>query len=241
MVWRSRSFDDASVVLKIPLIFERNFLSLFVRKEPFFPIQATAVSDEFSWFSDHSMTGNDDDDRILMIRSSDRSDGFRISDHGGLFEIVSCFSERNLWECIPGVFLELGSDWLQWNLEILSFSFEVFVKFLFCLDQDRIFLLYYFFFRRRNNLSDFFLEFFRILEFQKIEKICICKSSKISNRRWNRTWEKWHTIDYRENCLLFHIKIPIRGFLCYWSIWRSVFIFLVDPLRLSVLFWAWSV
>lgn len=129
------------------------------------------------------MTGNDDDDWILMIRSSDRSDGFRFSDHGGFFEIVSCFSERNLRERIPGVFLELGSEWLQWNLEMLSFSFEIFAELCFCLEEDCIFGFFYFFPRNCRDFLDFYAEYFRIFEFEQREKILTRNRSKIPDRR----------------------------------------------------------
>lgn len=129
------------------------------------------------------MTGNDYDDRILMIRSSDRSDGFRISAHGSFFEIVSCFSEGNFRERIPGLFLELGSEWLQWNLEMFSFSFEIFAELCFCLEEDPVFGFFYFFLRICCDFFDFCAEFFRIFEFEQREKILIRNRSKIPDRR----------------------------------------------------------
>ena len=117
-----------------------------------------------------------------MIRSSNRSDGFRISDHGSFFEIVSCFSEGNFRERIPGLFLEFGSDGLEWNLEIFSCSFEIFAEFSFCLEEDAIFCFFYFFLRKDKDFLDFCTELFRIFEFEQIEKILTRNRSKIPDR-----------------------------------------------------------
>ena len=71
------------------------------------------------------MTGDDDDDGISVIRSSDGSYRFRISCEESFFFITSGFSIRDFRECLPSLLLEIRSFLSEGNGESLSASGEV--------------------------------------------------------------------------------------------------------------------
>ena len=56
--------------------------------QPYFSRHTPTVSDEIPISPDHSMTRDDDDDGIFIIRSSDRAHGFRISCEDGFLLVA---------------------------------------------------------------------------------------------------------------------------------------------------------
>ena len=141
-------------------------------EKPFFPLHPSAISDEFSGFSDDAMTRNNYYNRIHMVGSTDSSYGFWISDHDRLFEIVSRFSVWDFTQCFPRFFLKFCSRKSELYRKIFSFFFEIFSKFFFCLFEDCIFS-----FSQICSLCyflDFFREFYRIRKIEKKKGSVIC-------------------------------------------------------------------
>jgi hypothetical protein len=112
-----------------------------VFEEPFLALDASTISDEFSIGSDDSVTGNNDDDGVFIVGSTDRSYGFRISSEDCLFFVTSGFSIRDFFEGFPGLFLEFCSFWGKWDRECFSLSRKVLFKLLFYFFIDGIFSL----------------------------------------------------------------------------------------------------
>ena len=150
-------------------------------EKPYFSCQTPAISDEIPIGSDHTMAGDDDDDGIFIIRSSDRTHGFRISCEDGFFLITSGFSIWDLRESFPSFLLKYRSSWWEWDGESFSFSYEVFFEFFFCLIDDRIRSILY-----HIKWSELFLKLLRVTKFKQKKMIFICYSNKISEGRWNR-------------------------------------------------------
>ena len=80
-------------------------------EKPDFSLDPTAVSDEIPIGSDHTMTGDDDDDGIFIIRASYSSHSPRVSCKYCLFFVASRFSVWDLAESFPCFFLEFCSSW----------------------------------------------------------------------------------------------------------------------------------
>jgi hypothetical protein len=95
-------------------------------EEPFFPIQTACISDEVSGGSDNTMTGDDDEDWIFIICSSDSSDGTRITCKFCLLSVVSSFSVWYFLESLPCLFLEFCSVRCEWEVKTFASSGEVF-------------------------------------------------------------------------------------------------------------------
>ena len=72
------------------------------------------------------MTGDDDDDPIVVIGPTDSSDGFWTSDHLRLFPIAASLAVWDCLESLPGVSLEFSSIDREWDIEVFSRSLEVF-------------------------------------------------------------------------------------------------------------------
>ena len=77
------------------------FLPLLMLEEPYLPLDPATISYKLATFSDHSMTWYDDDDRIVVIGSSDCSDCFRVTNLGRLFLITPSVSIWNSLESFP--------------------------------------------------------------------------------------------------------------------------------------------
>ncbi len=60
-------------------------------EEPGFSFQSATISDELTTLSDDTMTGDDDDNRIVVIGSSDSTNCLGRSDLYGLFYITPSF------------------------------------------------------------------------------------------------------------------------------------------------------
>lgn len=138
-------------------------------EEPYLPIESSTISDELSGFPDHSMTRDDDDDGILIIRATDSTYGFWIACESCLFLITPSFSVGYLLQCLPGFLLELCSTWCEWDVECPSSSGEIFIELESGFLEDRAFVLFLSF--RRNP---FFLYW--------------CGDTSFSLIRWARKW-----------------------------------------------------
>ena len=99
---------------------------LLVLEEPHLPRQSATISYEFARCSDDSVTGDDDDDPIVVIGSTDSSYSPIPADHLCLFSVAACLTVWDLSESLPGVSLELGSIDCERYIEYLSSSGEVF-------------------------------------------------------------------------------------------------------------------
>lgn len=97
-------------------------------EEPFFLIETCTISYEFATFPDDTMTGNDDEYGIFIIRSSYSSYCFRMSCEESLFLIISRLSVWYFYECFPGIFLEICLLWCEWYIESFSLSSEVCIE-----------------------------------------------------------------------------------------------------------------
>lgn len=94
-------------------------------EEPYLPIESSTISDELSGFSDHTMTGDDDDYGILIIRATDRTYCLWISYESRLFLIAPSLTVGDGLECFPGFLLEFCPSWCEWYIEYLSSSCKV--------------------------------------------------------------------------------------------------------------------
>lgn len=79
------------------------------------------------------MTGDDDDDPIVVIGSTDSSDSPISPDHPRLFSVAPSLTVWDFFQSFPSIFLEIGTIDREWDIELFSLSFEVFSEFLFCL------------------------------------------------------------------------------------------------------------
>ena len=70
-------------------------------EEPDLALDTAPISDEFATLTDHTMAGDDDHDRIVVIGSSDSSDGFRVTDTAGLFLVAARLSIGDHLESAP--------------------------------------------------------------------------------------------------------------------------------------------
>lgn len=98
------------------------FVLFLVFEEPHLPLDPSSISDEFATCSDHAMTGNDDDDTIVVVGPADSSYCFGISYHLRLFSIAASFSIGNCLESFPGIFLEGSSIDYERYIELFSLS-----------------------------------------------------------------------------------------------------------------------
>lgn len=101
-------------------------ISRLMIEEPLFPLNPSCISREGFIFADDAMAGNDDSNRISMVRTTDSSYCLRVFYHDCLFEIVSGFTIGNHSKCLPGFLLEICSVNLEWNGENFPSSCEIF-------------------------------------------------------------------------------------------------------------------
>ncbi len=110
-----------------------------VLEEPDFPFYSATISHEFATRTDDSVTGDDDDDPIVVIGSADGSDCFWTRDHPSLFGIAASLAVWDGLESLPGIFLKKCTVDYEWDIEVFSLSLEVFREFLFCLLEENTF------------------------------------------------------------------------------------------------------
>ncbi len=159
-------------------------------EEPDFSCQSASVSDEFSGFSYHSMTRNDDDYRIMVIGSSDSSHCLRIADHGRFFEIISSLTMGNFLEGFPCFHLEFCSTRVEWNREVFSCSFEIFSELESYLWENQIFLRFYIGVISFFDFSYLLRKFSAVCEFKHEEIFITCDGIEITKGWWNdNRWE----------------------------------------------------
>ena len=161
-------------------------------QEPFFSLNPSCISCEGFIFSDDAMTGDDDNNRIPMVRSTDSSHGFRMVYHGCLFEIVSSFSVRDSLQRFPWFFLEISSIEFERNRESLPSSYEILWEFLSCLYDDWIFSFSENGIEPFLDISFFCFEFMRIIEIEQHECIIFCDGEETSDRTWYDRREQLH-------------------------------------------------
>jgi hypothetical protein len=110
-------------------------------EEPFFAFDPSSISDEFSIRTDDSVTGDDDDDRIFVIGSTDSAYSFGISGKQCLFFVASSFSIRDFFEGFPCFFLEIRSFGGKWDRESFSFSYKILEELFFYFRENGVFLI----------------------------------------------------------------------------------------------------
>lgn len=138
------------------------------------------------------MAGNDDGNWISMIRSTDSSYGFRISDHSCLFEIVSGFTIGNHLKCLPGFLLKIRSMEFQRNRKDFPSSCEILSKFFSRLCKYWIFSFLDGGIEKFLDISFFLFEFVRITEIEQYECIVFRDGEEISDRTDYDLREKLH-------------------------------------------------
>ena len=149
------------------------------------------------------MTGDDDDDPIVVIGPADSSDSRCSPDHTSLFTVAASLAVWDRLQSLPGVSLKICSVDSERDIEVFSLSLEVFREFLFCLlEYLALFLSFrgtrnlYYFLRGRSFLRqddkvgfgefcNFLLQFLTISELEHDEMIVTRDSYEITERRWD--------------------------------------------------------
>ncbi len=193
-------------------------------EKPYFSLQSTTVSDEFSTLSDDAMTGDEYGKVIGMIGSADRSYCFRTAYHRSFFEIASSLSVGDLFECFPCLHLELSSMWSEWYSEIFSLSLEVFWEFFAQFFYKSIFSCLYLLpesvFEYRESLRKFTM----ISELEEMEWFLICDGDEVTERRGDESLK-----NHRESIvlILFSSKVFLNkswpNLLCYVVVFSALF------------------
>lgn len=154
----------------------------FVPEEPYFPFHTSSIPDERSICSDDTVTGDDDDDRVFVIRSTDSTYRFRISCEDCLFFVAPCLTIGDALESFPCLFLEHGSLGSKGDIKCFSFSLKILSEFRSCLLEDCILSL------SDIGRSDFlylFLSSFRVGELEHDELSITRYSEEITERGWD--------------------------------------------------------
>jgi hypothetical protein len=107
-------------------------------EEPYFSLHSSAISRERSIFPDDTMTGDDDDYRVAVIRPTDSSYRFWVACERRLFLIAPCLSVGDRCERLPRFLLEIGTMWCERYVELLSSSGEIFGEFLLYLSENMV-------------------------------------------------------------------------------------------------------
>lgn len=148
-------------------------------EEPYFPFHTSSVPDERSICSDDTVTWDDDDDRVFVIRSTDSPHGFRVSGEDRPLFITAGFTVGDTFESFPCLFLEHGSLGSKGDIKCFSFSLEILSEFRSCLLEDCILSL------SDIGRSDFlylFLSSFRVGELEYDEVSITRYSDEVSER-----------------------------------------------------------
>ncbi len=82
------------------------------------------------------MTGDDDDDPIVVIGSTDSSDSLSSADHPRLFSVAPSLTVWDFFQSLPGISLEFSSIDRERDIEVFSFSLEVFSELSCCERED---------------------------------------------------------------------------------------------------------
>lgn len=95
-------------------------------EEPYLALYASSISYEFSTRTDDSMTGDDDDDPIVVIGPADSTDSRCSPDHTSLFTVAASLTVRDRLQSLPGVSLKICSVDSERDSEVFSLSLKVF-------------------------------------------------------------------------------------------------------------------
>lgn len=157
----------------------------FVFEKPYFSLDSSAISDEFSISSNDTMAGDDDRETILMIGSPDSTYGFWMVHEYCFFFVASRLTIRDFHECVPCLFLKIRSKKLELNIKLSSTPIKIFSELFFCLGQYSIFSVLDVFLSFSEIFEDFI---FSLFELSRVGKLChqkctfMGKQEKISNR-----------------------------------------------------------
>ncbi len=103
-------------------------------KKKLLPLNPSSISGEGFIFTDNSMAGNDDDNWIEVICSSNSSYRFWIANQNCLIKVATSFSVGDSGKCVPCFLLKFGTgEKLIRNGENFPFPLKIFIELLLCL------------------------------------------------------------------------------------------------------------
>src|SRR5579883_704912 len=88
--------------------------------------------------SDHAMARRDDRDRVLAVGSTHRAHRARAADLAGDLRVGAGLAERDGEQRLPDFLLELGAEKIEFQIEGLATTGEIFAELPFGLNQDRM-------------------------------------------------------------------------------------------------------
>lgn len=117
------------VEVRLALHLQRR-LSTLQCKQPFFAPESTGVPAKPPTRFHHTMTRNDDCNRVVSVRRADGSRCLLIAQRSRDLEIGTRFTERNVEQCSPHRLLEIRASQIERNTELLPRTCKVLLEFL---------------------------------------------------------------------------------------------------------------
>ena len=95
-------------------------------KQPFFPADATCISNHGTIGSNNPVAWNNDRDFIFTVTRSSRTYGLFITHPSGQLQVAYRRSKRNGQQLLPHCLLKRGAGLVYGHRELLSLSFKIF-------------------------------------------------------------------------------------------------------------------